>query len=351
LNVAVTRAKRHCALICDCETVSQNKFIKGLIDWFEHKGDCRSAAEMIASPSPNETNAHVHPKYESNKVKQTTKHKVKVIKEIDQLKSSTESIEPATTANEKQDALKEGAQRRALMNRIGTFSETQQKGDQLVLRDLSGFDMIIARELSSQLGLDCVSSSDNELTLTVVKEVSNLASHGAITQDASTSMFSQLDLDDDDESSKDSDVDASGSSAPNSLLKGLALERQMRQTTQLEIQSNGRCNQSSKKGKKKKKGQKLGGERKQVKESNDDDLGDLDDMAFLDAQIEKVQTSHGRKIEAKGKGYKSIMNGVLLTKYDRPDESKQRNTAASSILHTKIKAKSEDRQVKKKKGK
>ena len=45
LNVAITRAKRHCAVICDCETVSKNKFIKSLVDWMEEKGEYRSGAE------------------------------------------------------------------------------------------------------------------------------------------------------------------------------------------------------------------------------------------------------------------------------------------------------------------
>ena len=43
-------------------------------------------------------------------------------------------------------------------------------------------------------------------------------------------------------------------------------------------------------------------------DKDDNKMDDLDDMAFLDAQIEKVQTSHGRKVEAKGKGYRSIVS-------------------------------------------
>jgi len=46
LNVAVTRAKRHCAVICDVDTVSQDKFIKGLVDWMEQNGQYLSAAEF-----------------------------------------------------------------------------------------------------------------------------------------------------------------------------------------------------------------------------------------------------------------------------------------------------------------
>jgi hypothetical protein len=73
----------------------------------------------------------------------------------------------------------------------------------------------------------------------------------------------------------------------------------------------------------------------------------LDDMAFLDAQIERVQTSHGRKVEGSGKGYRSIINGVLLA--TKPDEIKRpNNKAAANNLQAKLKAKSQDRKVKKK---
>lgn len=39
LNVAVTRAKRQCAIVCDSDTVSQNGFLKDLVDWIEAHGE------------------------------------------------------------------------------------------------------------------------------------------------------------------------------------------------------------------------------------------------------------------------------------------------------------------------
>jgi len=43
MNVAVTRAKRLCVLICDSGTVNQNKFLKGLTTYFKANGLTRSA--------------------------------------------------------------------------------------------------------------------------------------------------------------------------------------------------------------------------------------------------------------------------------------------------------------------
>ncbi|KAI4348722.1 hypothetical protein L6164_009409 [Bauhinia variegata] len=45
MNVAVTRARRQCCLICDTETVSSDGFLKRLIEYFEEHGEYLSASE------------------------------------------------------------------------------------------------------------------------------------------------------------------------------------------------------------------------------------------------------------------------------------------------------------------
>ncbi|KAL3373108.1 hypothetical protein AABB24_005214 [Solanum stoloniferum] len=47
MNVAVTRARRQCCLVCDTETVSGDKFLKGLIEYFEEHGEYMSASEYV----------------------------------------------------------------------------------------------------------------------------------------------------------------------------------------------------------------------------------------------------------------------------------------------------------------
>ena len=46
MNVAVTRARRHCALICDSDTVSKDAFLGRLVRYFEAHGAYLSAAEL-----------------------------------------------------------------------------------------------------------------------------------------------------------------------------------------------------------------------------------------------------------------------------------------------------------------
>ena len=50
MNVAVTRARRHCAIICDTETVNHDPFLKRLTTYFEEHGTYMSAAELEDCP-------------------------------------------------------------------------------------------------------------------------------------------------------------------------------------------------------------------------------------------------------------------------------------------------------------
>ena len=47
INVAITRARRHVAIVCDSETVSHNNFLKTLIEYFSEHGEVWSAQEYI----------------------------------------------------------------------------------------------------------------------------------------------------------------------------------------------------------------------------------------------------------------------------------------------------------------
>jgi len=47
MNVAVTRARRHCCLVCDTDTVARvNPFLQRLVAHFEAHGEYLSAAEL-----------------------------------------------------------------------------------------------------------------------------------------------------------------------------------------------------------------------------------------------------------------------------------------------------------------
>ncbi len=47
INVAITRAKRHCAIVCDSATVSHDPFLRRLIAYVSERGLVRSASDMV----------------------------------------------------------------------------------------------------------------------------------------------------------------------------------------------------------------------------------------------------------------------------------------------------------------
>ena len=47
INVAITRARRHLAIICDSETIGNNDFLRSLMDYLSDKGLVHSAHEYI----------------------------------------------------------------------------------------------------------------------------------------------------------------------------------------------------------------------------------------------------------------------------------------------------------------
>ena len=47
MNVAFTRARRHCAVICDSETVSKDKFLTSLVTYMEGHGAYVSAEGLV----------------------------------------------------------------------------------------------------------------------------------------------------------------------------------------------------------------------------------------------------------------------------------------------------------------
>lgn len=47
MNVAFTRARRHCVVICDSETVSKDAFLASLVTYMEEHGAYVSAEELV----------------------------------------------------------------------------------------------------------------------------------------------------------------------------------------------------------------------------------------------------------------------------------------------------------------
>jgi len=286
-------------------------------------------------------------------------------------------------ATRESDSAAEQAKRKGLMDQIARFAESAKPGEELKLSpELTSFDRRLVHEFATQLNIEHTSEGldgvDRRITLTIPAKrkgvqpamLANdtempLADDAApLPESAKPSPFAALVDSDDDEAEDDDDDDDnvadsgrendgagenSVADGPpmNSLLGDLAKERQMRARAAQKATSKppqpSPGGGGKKKGGKKKKGQKLGGTKKQTAKK-DKSFDGLDDMAFLDAQIDRVQNSHGRKVEGKG-SYKTIVNGILLSK-PAPRE-KPKNGQASSALNAKLKAAQDGRRTKK----
>lgn len=411
LNVAITRAKRHCAVVCDCETVSQSRFIKGLLSWMENRGDYRSAAEfleggedaiaaklVVASPELARltentkvctTTNSVSIRSQSGTVSPPALTSSAKMHE-DEIETQTISrpllsgldgtTPPPAAAAEKGNSVRKhqpqerreetDSNRNALMDKIGNFAESGRQGEELVLSsELTKIDRLVVCELAKQLGLghriEEVDGSNSRMIVTVINEQkkeslakgsdgveelpmdapSERSTFPAFSLHHDISSDSEPDVNQKDSSDEENSLSVSTSPSANALLGDLAMERIQRQQQHQLAQTQAKSNGSSKKKKKKPKGKKPG--KAAAKKCNNLDMevdADLDDIAFLNAQIEKVQTSHGRKVEGKGTDYRSIVNGILVAK-PKPQEPKK-NTQASMALRSKLKNAKDERKVK-----
>jgi len=278
----------------------------------------------------------------------------------------------------------EESKRKALMDKVATFLAKGAEGDEMVLSsDLSSYDRRLVHEFAEQSGLGHKSEGTEGIDRKTILWIKNDSSPSTLFRQEATlsskkkeafeveeeedghnlgsklvSNFSALALDNDDSDDSDSDATEndtnqestpskgtksdSGGPTANELLKQLAKERAERQQHQRTSDKT-----SSKKKKSKPKGRKLGGAKKAVSPPDKDDTDDLDDMAFLDAQIEKSQNTHGRKVVGSGKNYRTVVNGILNAKPE--PRSKPSNQRASAALKMKLSKAENSRKKKKKK--
>ena len=380
LNVAVTRAQRHCCVVADSETVSQSPFVKRLLDWIGEHGETRSALEF--TQDTNETQI-------SNDLAIAELELAKLMKQttVNGKKDSEEQAKASSKAHKE------------LVRTVEDFAKTNAPGSELCLSsELSSRDRRIVHELAESLGINHRSEGtdgvDRRIILSIPEAEVVPASPGTGDEDPQNDLPSETETsktsvnrestdiggtlqskpsnfdalvdssDDEDESSKETresrpvcqeaNLNETVESSMNSVLGNLAQERARRElekhkatATHAVAQPNPTKSLPKQLGPKK-KGKKVGGAKKPKSSEKDDAMDDLDDMAFLDAQINKVQNSHGRKVDGKG-SYKSIVNGILLAK---PQErAPPKNTRASASLKTKIKEAQDGRKTQPKKKK
>ena len=374
LNVAVTRARRQVAVICDSETVSKNDFLKQLVQWMEDKGEYLSAMEYIEDDAVVTNNEDYTKQLHTQMTKVESKSKCTDTKVAD-LNTSEEKVDVANNLSDsKIFSIKEDHE-----EQISFFSEIAGDGESLELRFTNNEEIVFnLRQLCIRHGLKLeMEEKGGNVIATILKTDKSSGSNENVEICEKMSASCNVACDDQTvitkknnntseitperielgrdkhvedkklekvEGAAKSEISANDPIAEpvsnmNSLLASLAKERAARQQN---VAPPKVVQKTTNKSKKKKDGKKLGGTQIKSKPQKDETLDDLDDMAFLDAQIEKVQTSHGRKINASGSNYKTIVNGILISK-PKPKDEKKKNTRASKALNEKLKSAQQSR--------
>ncbi|XP_053576418.1 DNA-binding protein SMUBP-2 [Bombina bombina] len=176
INVAVTRARRHVAIICDSYTISNHKFLKDLVTYFSEHGEVRTAFEYLEDIVPEKysqenekDNQQKGP--DSVNIKKTHSDKERVSRQKvysfnktskeDKVKMKTVTSNKSVQQNYKSDVRDENNSRKeSLKNMIEDFLKDSQKTQCNFPTTLTSHDRLLVHEIAEEYGLHHVSTGD-----------------------------------------------------------------------------------------------------------------------------------------------------------------------------------------------
>lgn len=181
INVAVTRARRHIAIVCDTHTVQNHAFLKSLIDHVTQHGEVRTAFEYINDIVP-QNYTHDHKEVKTNtsatrqKVKDQPPNQAKQGKKI-----AAASCGNINAANEKRQESAKTTPTKEEENK-GRYSEIKKQVE-LFLKDrdrtelqfpsfFNSHDRLLVHQVAEELGLTHESKGEGkDRHITVLRPV------------------------------------------------------------------------------------------------------------------------------------------------------------------------------------
>ncbi|GFU42605.1 DNA-binding protein SMUBP-2 [Nephila pilipes] len=171
INVAITRAKRHLAVICDSKTVSHNDFLKSFVNYCEDKGEVRTAFQYESEIGhyPTVKQKTVNLKVESKKSNAGPKKKKGETKKKPVLKSNILSesypFKKNNLLTEEDKKFTEGKYE----NIIADFIDSNEVSLMLPT-SLSSFERKTVHEIAEKLDLIHISTGEGENRLSKTTE-------------------------------------------------------------------------------------------------------------------------------------------------------------------------------------
>ncbi|TDH09611.1 hypothetical protein EPR50_G00088200 [Perca flavescens] len=168
INVAVTRARRHIAVVCDTQTVQNHAFLKSLINHMTEFGEVRTAFEYISDIVPqNYTRDHKDTKTSTSASSSTsTKQKVKdqpPSRAKQQQKKSTGSSSNGNAAGTEKNTkscistLTEEEQKKnryaEIRAQVESFLEASNQSELQFPSSFNSHDRLLVHQIAEELGL------------------------------------------------------------------------------------------------------------------------------------------------------------------------------------------------------
>ncbi|XP_075693819.1 DNA-binding protein SMUBP-2 [Rhinoderma darwinii] len=250
INVAVTRARRHVAVICDSHTVGNNKFLKDLVIYFTEHGEVRTAFEYLEDIIPEK---YSHDNEGSSKEADVKKDNNAQSKKSgapkagnqksnsiadSQLKGKDTAKLPDSAGNKKKRMnlsvqAEDTSNRDSLRKTIHEFLEDHNKTQLTFPSMLTSHDRLLVHEIAEEYGLQHVSTGDGRnrcISLTKTKAISAVPESPIM---GDSTIQKNLQSQTVEKTVKQKEV-GRGVSSINADLKHLHMERMQREKVELE---------------------------------------------------------------------------------------------------------------------
>ena len=167
INVAVTRARRHIAVVCDTQTVANHDFLKSLISHMTEFGEVRTAFEYLPDIVPqNYTRDHKDTKTTSSSTSTSTKDKTSgppsSKAKQEQKKATGDSSKKNTAGSQKHtkshtSALTEHEQNKSryaeIREQVENFMKDVNRSDLQFPSSFNSHDRLLVHQIAEELGL------------------------------------------------------------------------------------------------------------------------------------------------------------------------------------------------------
>ncbi|XP_037538873.1 DNA-binding protein SMUBP-2 [Nematolebias whitei] len=159
INVAVTRARRHIAVVCDTQTVQSHAFLKSLVSHMTEFGEVRTAFEYLQDVVPQ--NYSRERKGVKKTTSSTTKQKVKD-QPVSKAKQKQTAVESAAalqsrtkpcTSSAPRDEQQSGSRYAEIREQVEDFIKDPNRNELQFPPSFNSHDRLLVHQISEELGL------------------------------------------------------------------------------------------------------------------------------------------------------------------------------------------------------